>query len=70
MSFGGFLGIGEKFHPLPWDVLKYDRAKGGYVVDLDKKMLLDAPVIERDADFEWADDAWAKNLYDYYKIQR
>ena len=37
MSFGGFLGMGEKFHPLPWAKLKYDAQKGGYVVNLDKK---------------------------------
>ena len=24
MSFGGFLGMGESYHPLPWDVLDYD----------------------------------------------
>jgi sporulation protein YlmC with PRC-barrel domain len=34
MSFGGFLGIGEKFHPLPWKVLTYDESKGGYNIDL------------------------------------
>jgi hypothetical protein len=28
MSFGGFLGIGEKYHPLPWSTLKYDERKG------------------------------------------
>src|SRR5580698_582637 len=39
MSFGGFLGIGEKFHPLPWATLKYDAQKGGYVVNLDKEIL-------------------------------
>ena len=31
MSFGGFLGIGEEYHPLPWEVLKYDERQGGYV---------------------------------------
>ena len=36
MSFGGFLGIGEKYHPLPWSTLKYDESKGGYVVGLDR----------------------------------
>jgi len=30
MSFGGFLGIGEKYHPLPWDALDYDTERGGY----------------------------------------
>ena len=24
MSFGGFIGIGNQYHPLPWSVLKYD----------------------------------------------
>ena len=34
MSFGGFLGIGENYHPLPWRMLTYDTSLGGYVVDL------------------------------------
>jgi len=33
MSFGGFLGIGEKYHPLPWDVLTYSPEHDGYVVE-------------------------------------
>ena len=43
MSFGGFLGIGEKFHPVPWSMLKYDVEKAGYVAALDKAQLKDAP---------------------------
>lgn len=43
MSFGGFLGIGEKFHPLPWDVLKYDTERDGYVISLTKEELRNAP---------------------------
>ena len=39
MSFGGFLGIGEKLHPVPWSKLNYDRSQGGYVVDMDKRVL-------------------------------
>ena len=35
MSFGGFLGMGNQYHPLPWSVLKYDTNMGGYVVNLD-----------------------------------
>lgn len=36
MAFGGFLGLGERLHPLPWEALTYDPARGGYVVDLDR----------------------------------
>lgn len=43
MSFGGFLGIGEKFHPLPWDVLKYHTERNGYVIPLTKEELQGAP---------------------------
>jgi PRC-barrel domain len=43
MMFGGFLGLGEDVHPLPWDVLSYDTDKGGYVVDLSKEQLTGAP---------------------------
>jgi hypothetical protein len=43
MSFGGFLGIGESYHPLPWKMLTYDTRLGGYVVDLDRNRLERAP---------------------------
>ena len=39
MSFGGFLGMGESYHPLPWRVLKYDTRQGGFVIDLDRSRL-------------------------------
>lgn len=47
MSFGGILGMGESFRPLPWDVLDYSTEKGGYVVDLDKDTLKNGPSFER-----------------------
>ena len=48
MSFGGFLGIGERYHPLPWDVLSYDEAKGGYNVQRSADVLRSAPSYDRD----------------------
>ena len=29
LSFGGFLGIGSDYYPIPWDSLKYDTSLGG-----------------------------------------
>ncbi len=43
VGFGGFLGIGEKYHPLPWSQLDYDEARGGYVVSLTREQLEAAP---------------------------
>src|SRR6201989_568516 len=45
MSFGGFLGIGERYHPLPWNTLKYDTRQGGYVVGLTIDQLQKAPSV-------------------------
>src|ERR1700744_455254 len=43
LGIGGFLGIGEKFHPVPWSVLDYDKDKGGYIVPLSTDVLKNAP---------------------------
>lgn len=48
MSFGGFLGIGEKFHPIPWSLLDYVPDRGGYVVPLDRSELEGAPFYGRE----------------------
>jgi len=48
LSFGGFLGIGERFHPLPWDVLTYEPDKGGYVISLSRAQLEAARHYSRD----------------------
>ncbi|HEY6598554.1 MAG TPA: PRC-barrel domain-containing protein, partial [Pseudomonadales bacterium] len=59
MSFGGFLGIGEKYHPLPWQVLTYDTDLSGYVVNINEAELKKAPNYSRvelsDNDVEWRD---------------
>ncbi len=68
MSFGGFLGIGDRHHPLPWGVLKYDTGEDGYVVALDKKTLEGAPTFGRDETVDWTDRAWGTSLHNYYGI--
>jgi hypothetical protein len=69
MSFGGFLGIGRRFHPLPWPILHFDPERGGYVVPLDKAALEGAPHYE--ADELWAlggpsQDDYSRHILDYY----
>jgi sporulation protein YlmC with PRC-barrel domain len=66
MSFGGFLGIGEKQHPLPWSSLTYDEDKEGFVVNLDKRKLEEAPTLDPDdEDFVWTPD-YGRRVDQYY----
>jgi hypothetical protein len=53
MSFGGFLGIGESYHPLPWRALTYDTRLEGYVVDIDRRRLEAAPRYTSGTNPEW-----------------
>jgi hypothetical protein len=68
LSFGGFLGIGERLHPLPWSVLKFDTAKDGYIVPLGKAELEKAPSYTSDelAAFGGDDLPYRADLYAYY----
>ncbi len=64
LTFGGVLGMGGDFYPLPWEVLSYDTGQGGYVVDLDKAMLEKAP---RYADEEPRFDRdYGREIHGYY----
>jgi sporulation protein YlmC with PRC-barrel domain len=66
LSFGGFLGIGDKYHPLPWQVLNYDAAQGGYVVDIDRDRLEGAPSYSANETALWDDPAYGRRVTDYY----
>jgi len=70
VSFGGFLGMGEKYHPIPWGALKYDEREGSYVVSFTKEQLKAAPA---DSIEELTKDdgmAYRDRAYDYYKTPR
>lgn len=65
-GFGGFLGIGNRHYPLPWDKLKYDTRMGGYVVDLDREVLESAPSYSDTDTVGWQDPTWGRRVYEYY----
>ncbi|KQT86360.1 photosystem reaction center subunit H [Aurantimonas sp. Leaf443] len=67
MSFGGFLGIGEDYHPLPWQVLKYDERQGGYVVGVTIDQLKEAPRYGAGSEPRWADEDYGRRIDDFYR---
>jgi len=66
MSFGGFLGLGTDYYPIPWAKLIYDKTLGGYVVDIDRDRLEGAPSYAADESALWDDPAYGRRVSDYY----
>ncbi len=69
VGFGGVLGIGEKFHPIPWSALDYEEEDAAYVVPFTKEQLKAAPAdtigeLTRNDGMQMRDRA-----YDYYKVE-
>lgn len=68
IGFGGFLGIGEKYHAVPWSLLDYDPDKAGYVVPFTADQLKTAPAYSID-DLTEGDGEMARNAsYEYWKV--
>ncbi len=67
MSFGGVLGLGADYYPLPWSLLSYDTDQGGYVVDLDKQVLEQAPRYTAASEPSFDAD-YNRGIYDYYGL--
>ena len=66
MSFGGFLGIGESYHPLPWRRLSYDTRLGGYVVELDRPRLEASPRYTASNQPDWTDPDYRARIDEYW----
>jgi sporulation protein YlmC with PRC-barrel domain len=72
LGFGGLLGMGEKYAPVPWSVLDYNEDKNGYVIPMSEEDIKNAPAYDlsdltkNDADLGQIRD----RSYDYYKVPR
>jgi sporulation protein YlmC with PRC-barrel domain len=72
LGFGGFLGMGEKYYPVPWSMLDYREEKGGYVVPLTKERLEHAPAYALN-DLTKHDGSLGEireKTYNYYHVSR
>jgi sporulation protein YlmC with PRC-barrel domain len=72
VGFGGFLGVREKFRPIPWESLDYDERQGGYLVNYSKAQLEAAPAgsIEELTRDDGELRHGLATLYEYYKAPR
>jgi hypothetical protein len=68
MSFGGFLGLGQDYYPLPWSLLTYNERLGGYEVNVSEEQLRGAPKYGRNDNWDWTDAERGRRIYDYYHV--
>jgi len=66
LSFGGFLGMGDKLFAIPWDRLTVDEDRKQIVLDVDKISLERAPGFDKDNWPDMADPSWGSEIYTYY----
>jgi sporulation protein YlmC with PRC-barrel domain len=66
LSFGGFLGIGEKLFAVPWGALHLDTVNERFVLNVDKARLKNAPGFDPGAWPDMSDTNWAKQIHTFY----
>lgn len=67
LRYGGFLGMGQRYYPLPWRVLTYHRDAGGYVIDMLARDFEDAPSFDRDSEPEFDRD-YGRRVHSWYGL--
>lgn len=67
LSFGGFMGMGEKLFAVPWSALRLDTKLHRFVLDVDRSRLVDAPGFDRHHWPDMADPVWAESIHAWYR---
>lgn len=66
LSFGGFLGMGDKLFAVPWSALTLDTVNKRFTLNVDKDRLASAPGFDKDRWPNMSDPSWAKGIHTYY----
>lgn len=66
LSFGGFLGMGDKLFAIPWEALTVDTENKEIVINVQKEVLEKAPGFDKDHWPKTTDREWLVGIYNYY----
>lgn len=69
VSFGGFLGMGEKLFAVPWTALTLDTEHKRFVLNVNKERLESAPGFDQDDWPDMVDPEWEKDIHTYYRTE-
>lgn len=68
MTFGGFLGIGDDYYPVPWKLLRYNERLGGYEAEISDAQLKGAPKFHSQDAWNYGDRKREEAMYSYYGV--
>lgn len=66
LSYGGFLGMGDKLFALPWNIFSYDVSNDCFTIPLDKEKLKNSPGFDKDHWPDMSNPVWRNSINSYY----
>lgn len=66
LSFGGFMGLGDKLFAIPWEALELDTEDRRFVLNIDQTVLADAQGFDQDRWPNMADPEWSRRIHAHY----
>ena len=66
LSFGGFLGMGDKYFAIPWEAFRFNVTDKRAKLNVDKKLLENAPGFDKDKWPNMTDASWGNQIFSHY----
>ncbi len=70
LSFGGFLGIGNKLFAVPWQALSLNERDHEFILNMDRQKLENAPGFDKDNWPDMADPAWGEQIHKHWGYEQ
>lgn len=67
LSFGGFLGMGDKLFAIPWNAVHYNPVEDAFSLNMTKDKLNQAPGFDKNQPPDYSDQLWGEDIYKYYE---
>lgn len=68
VSFGGFLGMGDKLFAVPWGAMKLDLEDKAFILNVEKDVLKEAPGFDKDDWPDFTDRDYGTKVYTHFKV--
>lgn len=68
LSFGGILGIGDKFFALPWSMFHYNKNEECFILNIEKEKLAKAPGFDKSHWPNMSLHTWEESIFKYYDV--